>query len=146
MRATYTSTCHSGTSDLCACGCRGYCSLFPLLLRLKQDLEAKNDTYRLAILDLRADWAAFIEITGFRSWSHGTHPCCLCSVTQDSMYVFDGISLISQPWQNYTKQIYEIDVANSTKALLLELKCMFVFSIFWISSGANRRVSLIIPV
>ena len=70
---------------MCRCGCRGWCSLYPLLDAWVCDLEQLQSSLKCVVLDIQCDWPAFLEVSGGRFWSHKTHPCPLCYVTQENL-------------------------------------------------------------
>ena len=56
-------------SDLCACGCRGWCSVYPLVLELGLNLRhGAVDGFRVACLMTKGDWPAYTDIAGVRQW------------------------------------------------------------------------------
>ena len=127
---------------MCQCGCRGWCTLCPLLLCLAIDLLAcafggyscipeelllfgiDKDKYGvlgfiLAIIEARADWPAWNEVVGVRSWSHGTYPCPKCDLPLHKMIsaAYAGLVTIdSGPWEKYGHDQYLEDVKRSTIA------------------------------
>jgi hypothetical protein len=62
--------------DACKCGCRGWCTMFPILLELALDLrDAVVLGFLLATIMTKGDWPAYCEISGVRQWlgSEGKH-------------------------------------------------------------------------
>jgi hypothetical protein len=130
-----------GVADMCQCGCRGWCTVFPLILRLAIDLLAcvmggynsvpeglksiiQNTVcsellFVLAVIEMRADWPAWNEIAGVRSWAHATFPCPKCTLPLAMMITADKIGEISAsnwPWSLYRHLNYMEDVQRSTIA------------------------------
>lgn len=94
-------------SRLCRCGCRGWCTLFPVFLFINHSLIALADGHhpklawdgtpfteglRLelvgvqllivgAVVAVKGDWAEFCHTLGFLTWKSPKSPClfCLCS-------------------------------------------------------------------
>lgn len=113
-------------SSVCVCGCRGWCTMYPIFLALSYSLKAladgvhpmrrhdgsefisEADKVRLAtrgsdlplrgcILAFRGDWLEYADTLGFPRWSHATNPCPLCTATSDTMFDYRGLSLTSLP-------------------------------------------------
>jgi hypothetical protein len=124
---------------MCKCGCRGWCSLHPLLDLLRWDFEvAGNFTYprtrhdctshdneirqlregqalptTLAIVQLRGDWPAFCEVGGYRVWSHKTHPCFMCDSNLKSLgKLVPNITVEDGPWKTWTPSDYDDEVGR----------------------------------
>ena len=110
---------HLGSEDTRGCGCRGWCSLYPLLNRWAEDLQqlANRTDLRYMVLDVQCDWPAWLEVVGSRYWSHGKHPCPLCCVNQEQLseMSLDNITLDSMPFQAYQVPDYDADIARFTK-------------------------------
>lgn len=104
---------------MCGCGCRGWCTLYPLLLAWTDDLvglQFGNPAY--AVLDVLGDWPAFLQIFGLRYWSHKLHPCPLCRVNQDQIQQLhiDDATLDSLPFEAYNTADYRADLEQAVKA------------------------------
>ena len=103
--------------DLCKCGCRGWCTMFPLLQMWCDDLAslAVGEPPAFGVYT-KADWPAFCEVGGFRQWGHDTFPCFACDV--DACQITDrtsieGISLDGGSWDDYSDQAYRRDISRS---------------------------------
>ena len=105
---------------MCKCGCRGWDTLYPLLLAGVKDLKylEAGSKLRCAVLDIQGDWPAFLQIFGMRYWSHKTHPCPLCRIVQTEIQQLnlDAITLDSVPYAAYSSDDYLKDVDKSVKA------------------------------
>lgn len=113
----------SGSDEMCKCGCRGWCTLYPLLRAWVDDLKKlETGPVRYAVIDIQGDWPAFLQIFGGRYWSHNTHPCPLCRITQAEIGELrvNDITLDSMPWEFYTTNDYRLDVIHSTQAARLQ--------------------------
>ena len=114
----------------CRCGCRWWCSYWPVLNFIRWSLTCLSngfypsarhddtpfvfsDSYRASLQGkplkypaacvlLKGDWAEFTERFGFPTWGSSTHPCFLCSTTADSMYLCSGLSILSLPWKTHS--------------------------------------------
>ena len=113
-------------SCACACGCRRWCSIWPILDFLRWSLAAlaagtmperrhdgaewhsPTDDDRAwkagaaitkgAVVMLKGDWSEFALTLGFPTWSSGAHPCMFCTCTSDNMYTADGLSPLGFPF------------------------------------------------
>lgn len=107
-------------STMCACGCRGWCSVYPILRFLKWGLLAlmhgeypttdwagrswgdaeatrkgrggKPLPARGVCLFMKGDWAEFTATLGFPTWQSTEWPCLWCSASRDSLFLLDGAS------------------------------------------------------
>ena len=121
---------------MCQCGCRGWCTWFPVLLAIAWDLAAcaigghssrcdqfgKIDgslsayavlAFCVAVVELRADWPAWAELAGIRRWKHKIHPCPKCDMPWIKIIAnayIGQVKLTSQPWNSYTHQHYLRDI------------------------------------
>ncbi|CAE6971965.1 unnamed protein product [Symbiodinium sp. CCMP2592] len=107
--------------DMCQCGCRGWCSLYPALLEWTRDLQklAARDTVRYAVLDIQTDWPAWLEVVGARFWSHGKFPCPLCMINQEQLCQphAEGVTVVSMPYELFTHDTYEVTLREFTKVV-----------------------------
>lgn len=140
-----------GSADMCQCGCRGWCTLFPLLLVLAIDLLAcalggykfvhpefralaNHEAYDVlsfvvAVIELRADWPAWCEVSGVRSWAHSLFPCPKCDLPLARMTTaayIHSVSVESGPWNKYGQQNYDADVGRSTIEALIHFAIMLL--------------------
>lgn len=132
---------------MCQCGCRGWCTLFPLLMFLAVDLLAcalggynhvpenllmhkvDRDKYGvlaflIAIIEIRTDWPAWCEVIGVRFWRHAKFPCPKCDLPLTRMLTTNYISqltLSTGPWRKYGQEQYLADVEKSTVATCFHL-------------------------
>ncbi|CAJ1386233.1 unnamed protein product, partial [Effrenium voratum] len=108
------------SDEMCSCGCRGWCTLHPLLLAWVEDLKRLEEGYpvRYAVIDIQGDWPAFLQVFGLRYWAHKTHPCPLCRVTLPEMLEIDVDNITADNLLSplYQTEDYAKDVADSTKA------------------------------
>ena len=95
-------------SELCACGCRGWCTIYHFFKELhwelcalaegihptnrhdradwaeaahkRRDLAGKPMGIKAALLFLKGDWAEFAATFGFPSWGDLLRPCFCCNM------------------------------------------------------------------
>ena len=121
---------HPGLSELCSCGCRGWCSVFPLLEHFRCDMSREHTDIRPAILDFKADWPALVEICGLRTWAHNLHPCPCCTVDKSSLLAVGTHSLHASPHPFFTQSSYDQLVARTFRAAKLRRQsCLLSSSI-----------------
>ena len=104
---------HPGLSELCSCGCRGWCSVFPLLEHFRCDMSREHTDIRPAILDFKADWPALVEICGLRTWAHNLHPCPCCTVDKSSLLAVGTHSLHSSPHPLKLSVVFKYKLARN---------------------------------
>ena len=122
-------------SNLCACGCRGWCSILCALEFLQWGFTALannvcptqrsdrqpwkiTDSFRqtragkalsvvAALVNQKCDWAEFCLTFGFPTWSHKLRPCLFCSATLKQLYDTVGLTLESFPFQENSDADYD---------------------------------------
>jgi hypothetical protein len=120
-------------SDICPCGCRGWCSLFPIFLFLywslvalklgiypstRHDREQFGEAWRMdlagvalplagVLIYIKGDWAEFAHSLGFPTWKHNTFPCIMCRALKEQLYSFREFSSVSMPWALHDEDSYE---------------------------------------
>jgi len=121
--------------DFCRCGCRGWCTLRPIMEFLNWSFGAlargrfpasrhdgaqwlPDEGHRQSLADLplslvgavaqvKGDWAEFSHSFGFPSWRHAEYPCIWCCCDRDSMYTFDDLNEPGLPWDTVGVDDYE---------------------------------------
>ena len=121
-------------TELCACGCRGWCTIYGIMLMLSWSFEAlasgrwpqerhdgtpwRADDHRREaqagkplgfvglLLFCKQDMQEFITTFGFPSFHTIQHPCALCFCTKDDWGHIAGLSPLSLPWQEKTMVDY----------------------------------------
>ena len=119
-------------SQLCHCGCKGWCSIYPIMLLLGWSCKAlvagvhpaqgptglPLDDMRAAVansamacrgvfLYIKGDWMEFATTLAFPSWADVNSPCPRCWCAVDTMYSTRGLSAISTPHPQKTFAQYE---------------------------------------
>ena len=113
-------------SELCRCGCRGWCSLYALfsyltwtllccaegryplerhdsspwteLDHVRESLASKALLFTLAIVMIRCDWKEMCETLGFPTWASTEHPCLSCFATKRDWCQYEQIEIDKLPW------------------------------------------------
>ena len=103
--------------DTCKCGCRGYCTLYPLLWTIAADILYKcnehRDIARFVFCFTKGDWPAFCEVACLRQWSHDHWPCFECQYDKREICDLSHFTECSQdegPWELYSAEDYTEDV------------------------------------
>jgi hypothetical protein len=127
-------------TELCQCGCRGYCSTYPLLAAVAWSCEVlasgslpqsrhdgapwhANDEarrlsagnplgFRAAVLVVKGDLAEHCHTLSFTSWAHNEHPCMFCKVEKHDMYNWVGLSPLTFPHELKTHADWETRVQS----------------------------------
>jgi hypothetical protein len=122
--------------DMCRCGCRGWCSLRPVMELLNWSFAAlarglfplarhdgttwdQSEPHRLslaglplalkgAIVQIKGDWAEFSHSLGFPTWRDSEHPCIWCRCDKETLYTFEGLDEPGLPWDPIEAAEYEI--------------------------------------
>jgi hypothetical protein len=114
-------------SFLCKCGCRGWCTLYQVMLYIAWMLKAllkgvyettrhdgaawlPSDHARAAIqgtamavraivVFVKCDWAEFAHTLGFPTWASNLYPCMLCNCTREDMHKILGLDRLHFPYR-----------------------------------------------
>ena len=114
------------SSELCRCGCQGWCTLFVVMQWLLWSLRAcasgrwpasrhdgkpfatAGDAHRASMVDeplfkgalvhILGDWAEISHTWGFPDWSNVLHPCYCCTSVKDDLRQVGSLSPLSEPW------------------------------------------------
>ncbi|CAE7212809.1 unnamed protein product [Symbiodinium sp. CCMP2592] len=115
-------------SELCSCGCRGWCSVFPLLESFRRDMCFDHKDLRVCILDYKADWPAYIEICGFRTWSHNLHPCPICTVQKKDLLAVGTMTLHTCPHKLFDETSYkELEIVVPDEETKMKIESLLVY-------------------
>ena len=116
-------------SQLCACGCKGWCSFDAIFRFLRWSFSAcvsgkrpavqydgsawppptvggEDLGCRSVVVQIKADWAELCNTFGFPTWSSKHHPCLCCSASKESMLDFKNVDATSG-WLPRTDDDYE---------------------------------------
>lgn len=112
-------------SHLCRCGCKGWCSLYPVFEALRWSFKAmacghwptqrhdgpwtEADGERAlqagrplgfvgALLQVRGDWSEFSHTLGLADWNSRLHPCMFCHASRDNRFDTTGFEASGNPW------------------------------------------------
>jgi hypothetical protein len=102
-------------SEMCKCGCTGWCTLFPVWLFLADAVAALaagvsstgERLQKMCLLHIKGDWAEFAHSIGLPSWSSLLHPCFACIATKDQLLALGDASPVSGPYPDVTQLMYE---------------------------------------
>ena len=108
-----TLACVLRKSSLCQCGCRGYCTLFPVLNVLRWSIGVIRSQSRrgalaakAAVIYIKGDWMDYVTTMSFTSWTHNVHPCPMCFCSPDTMHDLKNCTLESVGWDLKTIDHY----------------------------------------
>jgi hypothetical protein len=128
-------------AEFCACGCRGFCTIWPVHDAILNDLQSAADGrwsvvshlqeqfpvgseqraraglpmgLVLAVCEIRADMPGYTGPMGFRASSHAVNPCCVCSICKKDLAMMDNVSLDDGPASAFTTDQYRQLVQECT--------------------------------
>jgi hypothetical protein len=132
-------------SELCRCGCRGHCSIWPVLNMLTWSFKAfatqiypevdpsqkpwacdAGVRYETAgsqmpclgaLCEIRGDWMEFVSTFGLASWATKTSPCFACFCVKEDMHQYSGLTIESTPWHPVVQADYESHCAVCEKTV-----------------------------
>ena len=84
-------------------------------MRAGQDMVCK-----VAVINIEADWEAYIQITGLRTWAHKDHPCPCCFANKDELQNMHVQTLSDIGHELYTDEAYQNDLQANFKEVLIE--------------------------
>ena len=121
--------------DFCKCGCKGWCTIKPIMDMfdwsfsalaqgsfpaamhdgapwgdgdsLRKSLAGKRLSLVGAVCQVKGDWAEFSHTLGFPTWRSAENPCLFCRCDRDTLYSWDGTSPDSLPWDLIGEEDYE---------------------------------------
>ena len=121
-------------SQMCACGCRKWCTLDPLFRFLQWSLlslahgrwpiarhdaspfrageddsravQAGRALVKAAVVLIKGDWSEFCTTLGFSTWSSTSDPCLFCHCARDELYSIRGYSAVTFPHRPKTDEEY----------------------------------------
>ena len=124
-------------TELCRCGCRGYCSLFVAFVFIRWFVEAaasglypsfrhdmsdflQSERFRsalagqtigahFAVCMLRGDWGEFGPTLQFPTFHHLYHPCPLCKSPKEGLNDISGFTSLAMPYM--PKKYADFDAA-----------------------------------
>ena len=122
-------------SQMCQCGCLGWCTISPVLRFLAwsftalaagrmpqarhngQAFASAEDSDRKAkagqpllkalLVHLKGDWSEFCHTLGFPAWNSTLDPCFCCHATQDEMRKLGAFSVLHPPFPEKDQVAYE---------------------------------------
>lgn len=121
-------------SKLCQCGCKGWCSFYPVMLFLHYNLFALAtglfptdkcivasdplDEARLAVAGLemsllgaltmiKGDWAEYAHTIGFPTWADLVAPCINCKSLPENLYEDSSCGIMDSPWELTEQKDYD---------------------------------------
>ena len=79
-------------------------------------LNGEDLGFVICVIDITADWPAYLFAAAFRHWNHNVHPCPLCDIKLFAMLSLDKVTPNSGPWNIFTQEQYLKLLASSKKA------------------------------
>ena len=121
--------------DMCRCGCRGWCTIYPVLLFLSWSWAtmtrgvwpaARHDEspwlqsdslrasqagqplcFKAFVLFIKGDWSEFATTLGFVSWSSALSPCMYCAASREDRFNFANVNVLGSGWPETGGEEYE---------------------------------------
>ena len=136
-------------SEVCSCGCRGWCTLQPLFAMLAWSFasmvrgvwpSARHDGpfgatdatralkanqplgWKAVCVIVKGDWAEYCHSLGLPTWRDGISPCPLCFTSQHEFYDFDNVSCDGHGIPRKTGRAYDAACSACEIALDLDLE------------------------
>ena len=133
-------------AEMCTCGCRGWCSLWPIWNALAWSLKALSDgvyphsdplgrpwpagSPRAAkagtrlpcpaiVVQIKGDWVELTSSVGFANWRTSDNPCFLCKCNDRTMYQMRGIAPGVCHWGSVTKADLQAEWARCEKVVVV---------------------------
>ena len=163
--------CSLRKSELCTCGCRGWCSLRPLMdmmhwscqalargqhplggpagAELPAELAALAGNalrFRACCLFIKGDWMEYACSLGFPTWKSVTSPCMMCWCTAQNAYNLRNLSVLTSPWPAKTIADYNAACDRCEVKVLLHDALWRKLRAFLVKSRAQRGRVLALDV
>ena len=119
-------------SEMCGCGCRGWCTLWPVYRAVAWSLRAlakgkymslshdgqelpedrrvladKDFGFRASVLYIKGDWMEYASSLAFPTWASAFDPCMMCQASLSEAYRLLGASALGPPWPRKTLEWYK---------------------------------------
>ena len=134
------------SSEMCGCGCKGWCTLYPVLHFISWSLRAlasgrwpteRHDgrpftavdgnratlagepLMKAALVYILGDWAEISHTWGFPDWSSVMHPCFCCQVVKDDLQLVGDLSPVTEPFPAKDHAVYEEACRLAEKVVLV---------------------------
>ena len=127
--------------DMCKCGCRGWCSLFPVLAFICWNFEAlangerpsfrhdgtarelgdmmglaKQFGFTALLFWIKGDWAEWAKTLALQTWASWYRPCPFCDATHDTLHtLYRSMSTNGAAWD---KQIDYFDACDQCEIIV----------------------------
>jgi len=128
-------------TELCACGCKGWCTFFQVFLMLHWSFEALrkgerpntrhdrlpfhpfSDEKRIALagqalpikvclLMIKADMAEYVHTFGFPAWNSLEYGCNCCASPKHELHNVTGIDYLTWPWPRLDAAAFELSCSS----------------------------------
>ena len=80
-----------------------------------QEVAGHRMVARIAVLELRGDWPAFVDELGLRTWAHNQHACFLCRCPRFMLQDLEGYTSSSGPHELWTQADHDATIAMNKK-------------------------------
>lgn len=133
-------------SQLCRCGCRGWCSQYPIMLALQWSFQALLDgkmpkedhrgqpfldndwrqakagevIHRGALVQIKGDLIEQGVTFGLRGLASHYNPCMMCQCSLDSMCCYEGVTLDHDDWGEMGGDAYEFACQRCERSVLID--------------------------
>ena len=131
-------------SSFCKCGCRGACTLYPVMKTLQWSMSAfaegsfpsvGPDGVALggwrgelggsdlgvvgAFVHIKGDWMEFSTSLGLASWNSKHSPCPFCTIDRQNMYCLSPFNPLTSPWVAVKQEQYEEACAKAERIVTI---------------------------
>ena len=133
----------------CTCGCRSWCTFWPILAWLRWSFGALHDGVyppcrhdsaswqepgdlgrkRLAgsnmkmkavVVWVKGDWMEFCERLGYPTWASNMRPCMCCNAHGADLFKTTGLGLLRAPWRDNRDEDFETACARCEVRVVLD--------------------------
>jgi len=133
--------------NACQCGCRGWCSFYPLFRMLRWSLEAlaagiwprrrhdhrlwlPSDNWRReradermphrgAVVYIKGDWCEYSNTFGLPTWHDGLRPCFSCAGSGPDLFASHGNNILALKWPSTSAADYDAACARCERLVTL---------------------------
>ena len=133
---------------MCQCGCKGWCTYYPIYEAwrwslqagydnryptvrpdLKQFIKGQDDARMkiagkaigmvMPLFQIRGDWPTAVDAMGMRSWSHNLHACPVCLCPKNELSELESHTIESSPYDEWTAERHNAETDRCCKAVNL---------------------------
>ena len=158
-------------SQVCRCGCLGWCSVYCILDWMRwcvtclkngsmpqsrhdaspwlpddkeRQIEAGRRRPKMAVVQIKADWAELVHVMGLCQWNAVRHPCFACHANREEMRQVHNFSCMTSPYPERSAEEYETSCSHCEILVTVadrRVHQMLIGSLHWDARKQGKKIS-----